>query len=662
MTVKLLDEKWLILEHTCKSAGRQTKETAMRNKARFPAAQTSQPIPDVFMSSPKLAELNTAVEQATSIPHKADALNALANYYRERDPVKATEIARHILEITADLQPPYLSARGRAELTLSYCAGVHSEFDKAMIHGENAMRFFETAGDRNGYCDALLRLSANYFYTSQFKKAHELAEQALTISQAAGYRFGISRSYIALSNLYTLLGDLVQAIEIRQKGLIEAEAIGSEELICMALNNFASAYQDMGRYERALEYLYKCLEYEDYLEGTIIQGVVYINLAESHFNLKQIEQAQRYIAKVLAVAQPRGIQLMESYAITLAGNIKLHENDPETALTLFRQGLTIRQAFHYMIGVVESLHKIGRTLLQMGRTDEAEAAFAESLQTATDIGLKRGIYQAHQGLADVYYRRGQTDLAYTHLLQYHQIKETVLNNDAVSKAANLKVLNEIALVQKEREVTDRLLGRIMPHSIADRLKKGENPIADYFDEVTVLFADIVDFTKLSAAVTPARLVESLNYIFSEFDKLAEAFQLEKIKTIGDAYMVVGGIPVSRADHAEAVARMALAMQAKMADFQTMSGHQLQIRIGIHSGPVIAGVIGANKFAYDLWGDTVNTASRMESHGAPDQIHCSEAVYRALYARFDFSARGPVVIKGKGQMSTYYLQQLKASEV
>lgn len=214
-------------------------------------------------------------------------------------------------------------------------------------------------------------------------------------------------------------------------------------------------------------------------------------------------------------------------------------------------------------------------------------------------------------------------------------------------------------IQTEQEKSERLLLNVLPKPIADRLKQGQHTIADNFAEVTVLFADIVGFTELSAALAPTDLVELLNQIFSVFDYLVEQHQLEKIKTIGDAYLVVGGLPTPRPDHAKAIANLALAMQAAIGQFTIPRHHShsngsLKMRIGIHTGPVGAGVIGTSKFAYDLWGDTVNTASRMESHGIPGQIQVSAVTYELLKDSYMFQSRGAIDVKGKGEMTAYLL--------
>ncbi|MBD2231754.1 adenylate/guanylate cyclase domain-containing protein [Phormidium tenue] len=204
----------------------------------------------------------------------------------------------------------------------------------------------------------------------------------------------------------------------------------------------------------------------------------------------------------------------------------------------------------------------------------------------------------------------------------------------------------------EQQKSEQLLLNILPRAVVDKLKQLEGSLAERFDDVTILFADIVNFTPLAAQISPLELVNWLNHIFSAFDRLAEQYQLEKIKTIGDAYMVVGGLPLPRSDHAEAIMEMALAMQEAAAHITRNDGQKFELRIGINTGPVVAGVIGIKKFSYDLWGDAVNIASRMESHGVPGKIQITEATYQHLKHRYTFEEVGQVMVKGHGYLTTY----------
>ena len=212
-------------------------------------------------------------------------------------------------------------------------------------------------------------------------------------------------------------------------------------------------------------------------------------------------------------------------------------------------------------------------------------------------------------------------------------------------------------IKTEQAKSEKLLLNILPEPIAARLKRGEHTIADYFAEVTVMFADIVDFSRLASHLSPRKLVELLNKIFSMLDELVEQYKLEKIKTIGDAYMVVGGLPTPNPYHAEAIANMALDIIDLMPQFRDQDGNPLSMRIGICSGPVEAGVIGTRKFSYDLWGDTVNSASRMASIGQPNKIQTTESTYRLLHAKYIFNKRKQKIeVKGQGTMDTYFLMR------
>ncbi|MCA1727663.1 MAG: hypothetical protein LC722_08465 [Actinobacteria bacterium] len=222
--------------------------------------------------------------------------------------------------------------------------------------------------------------------------------------------------------------------------------------------------------------------------------------------------------------------------------------------------------------------------------------------------------------------------------------------DSTSKLLS-SVMTEL---DEERARSHSLLLNILPQSIIDRLDAGETTIADRFPSVTVLFSDLVGFTAISSKLDPQQLVAELNRLFSEFDALCERHEVEKIKTIGDAYLAVGGLPGTRADHAAAVADLALGMLEAVFRVNASTGRDWRIRIGVHTGPAVAGVIGTRKFVYDVWGDTVNVASRLESTSEPGRVHVSDQVAGALGASFTVEPRGTVELKGKGETATFLL--------
>ena len=212
----------------------------------------------------------------------------------------------------------------------------------------------------------------------------------------------------------------------------------------------------------------------------------------------------------------------------------------------------------------------------------------------------------------------------------------------------------LAALRVEQDRAENLLLNILPRSIAERLKADTATIADQFAAASILFADVVDFTPMADRLQPAEVVGLLDHLFTHFDLLAERYEVEKIKTIGDAYMVAAGVPTPRADHARVMALMALDMREAMRSDDTVGHLGLELRIGINSGPVVAGVIGRKRFLYDLWGDAVNMASRMESQGTPGEIQVTQATYELLRDEFELEPRGTVAIKGKGDVETWYL--------
>jgi guanylate cyclase len=239
---------------------------------------------------------------------------------------------------------------------------------------------------------------------------------------------------------------------------------------------------------------------------------------------------------------------------------------------------------------------------------------------------------------------GVTTTAYVLLQYFVRARERAL----------VDLADQHQALELEQAKSERLLLNVLPEPVARRLKDQEGIIADASAAVTVLFADIVGFTQMAERLSPSDVVAVLDRLFARWDALASRHGVEKIKTIGDAYMVAGGIPLPRQDHAEAIGEMALAMLPEAGRCAAETGLPLEIRIGIDTGPVVAGVIGRAKFIYDLWGDTVNTASRMESHALPGTIQVTERTYEHLRDHYELRARGAINIKGKGSMTTYLL--------
>lgn len=283
------------------------------------------------------------------------------------------------------------------------------------------------------------------------------------------------------------------------------------------------------------------------------------------------------------------------------------------------------------------------------------------------IAITSGISMAHAGLVmdpGHYFARisGMLFTASTGLvfgimrMLFDQLRAEILRRQTMEH----ELINLNEQLEEEKERSEKLLLNVLPLSISNRLKENPTHIADTYPEVTIIFADIVDFTKTSNGIAPNDLVQDLNTIFTRFDEISIKYGLEKIKTIGDSYMAVAGLPDPQSDHAQRAADTALEMLQACRDM-TIGGRQINLRVGLNSGEVTAGVIGTVKFLYDLWGDAVNTASRMESASTPNNILVTEQMYDTLSADYHFAPRGIIDIKGKGEMKTYYLKKKRVPQ-
>ena len=554
-------------------------------------------------------------------------------------------------------------------------ARLQGNYSQALTLFTNSLSAGESAHDRMCIAFAKNGLGNVYQSTSEFALALECYHDAHSLFEKVGNRERMASTLGNIGNMYLNLSEYSLAIDYLQQALTIDEELGRTSGIAANLGNIAILYWNLQEYDQALEYMKRALAlYEQlgYQEGIAVNlgniGVVYSDRGEYQLALE-------YLQKTVAMFETLGRK--DGVAIFL-GNIGAaykHLGQYASALENHSRALQLHQELDNKEGVSITLGNIG--LLYAAREFDgydnalAEEYLLKALAIDEEIGSKKQVYTHHQALAELYRQSKRWEEFGHHFENYHRIEKEVLSEDAKKQAYLLEQRRQAAERDKELEIekaaaaakllaTEELLHNVLPPAIAQRILKGENLIAEKLTNVSVLFADIVEFTKLSGRITPEELVEGLDRIFSEFDRLAEKYGLEKIKTIGDAYMVVAGAPRARADHAEIIVQFALEMLESIKQFRAIAtGEAIQVRIGIHTGDVVAGVIGKKKFAYDLWGDAVNTASRMESHGEPGKIHISDDFMRALSlpadAPFHIVERGEMVIKGKGKMKTYFLE-------
>ena len=298
---------------------------------------------------------------------------------------------------------------------------------------------------------------------------------------------------------------------------------------------------------------------------------------------------------------------------------------------------------------------------------KAEELLQQAITLNQELGTKQNLYTSHEALANLYAQENRWEEALQQYKKYHEAYGEVHTEEALKKAAQVEQQRQVAELEKriaiERaraKATEELLHKTLPPTIANRIIAGEQNIADRHASASVLFADVIGFTPMTAQMPASAVLEFMNFVFAYFDAIAAKHGCERIKTIGDGYMAVCGAPVECQDHAERIARMAMemlkdvALPASITEYLP-AGVEFEIRIGLHTGIITGGVIGVGKLAYDIYGDTVNTASRMESHGEAGKIHVSQEFANAVGEVFSFTERGEMEVKGKGVLRTYFLE-------
>ena len=632
-----------------------------------------------------LAPLKARLEQASGELERIDILNEMGFELRFRDTTSGFTFAEEALRLAE--ANVYVFGIAQSALTLGYCTSLLARHDEAISYALKSLYSYEELEDD----------------------------------------LGKGKARLLIGSVNWSMGNYDQALSYAMAGMKALEASDDVEFAGWGWNIMGGIHQSIGDIDQAVAYFDKAMRIFKQAGNTIGVARVMNGLALALDSIGSPEESLEYSREALLLHKESGNKLGEARSLNDMGLVYFRMGELAEAKRHHEEALLLRQNSNNPTSIITSLLNLGVVASAEHRFEEAIELLYEALDMANSINAKPKIFEIHFALSKAFEGAGEIGKAFEHYKHYHEIKEEVLSNESTTRLRQLQttlatekaerenalerqknkelaeangeihrqmaILDEQAteieianavLEEKNLVITDlhaeseRLLLNVLPAPIATRLKAGERAIADHYNAVTVLFADIVGFTKLSQTVSAQALVEGLNTIFGQFDALAIQYGLEKIKTIGDAYMVAGGLPERISDHAERVARFALAMQEVMRQqttTQSLLGNAIEVRIGIHTGEAVAGVIGTSKFSYDLWGDTVNTASRMESHGEAGKIHVSEGVYRALGGHssldaghssndnanapttsgFLFEERGEMEVKGKGLMRTWFLK-------
>lgn len=512
----------------------------------------------------------------------------------------------------------------------------------------------------------------------------EYYTKAIKKSEETGYKYGIAGNYIGISTLLVKMESYDKALDYLRKSLKIYGELGDKLAQANISNNMGGIYDKQGKYEAALDMYNKTLKQST--EIRYQSGIMYAtgNIGSVYAHQKKYNEALLHISKALSMAEESGDRYIIAVSVAEMGSVYLGmaqgsdsqdgygrvtnmaSNYLSKAILNFNKAIEL----HKFLGTISELPGIYKNLSEAyklsNNTNKALEAYEQYVLYKDSVTNKENVEKITRLEVEGEYRRKQLadSLKNIEAKKLSAIKlQKQKTYTYMGAAAVLLLLGFSFFIVKERGKSEKsrmqaegLLLNILPAEIADELKDRGATTAKHFDEVTVLFTDFVNFTRAGERMGTEKLVEELHTCFKAFDEIIGKYNIEKIKTIGDAYLAVSGLPVADNKHADNVINAAMDIRAFMQNRRQQLGeHTFEVRIGIHSGPVVAGIVGVKKFAYDIWGDTVNTAARMEQKSEAGKINISQTTYELVKDKYACTYRGEIEAKNKGMLKMYFVE-------
>ena len=491
-----------------------------------------------------------------------------------------------------------------------------------------------------------------------FARRARLLARALEIRRTMDDHPGQVRVLLSLANTASNVADHIGALDYLHEAEQLADALRDPALSRQVRARMMATHLDLGDFETALRHA--TAEWESAAESEDAEtrlmaindlGCVQVEMGDHEAGIANIRLGMECLP---SIAPGKRKTHLQAQSMADLANALVLQGNPAEALVCATQGAEFARAIDLRPLVALNLLYAGRAAIGLAEPGAAIRSLEQALEMASSMGLKTLQFQSHFELATAYGLLERHAEALANFRAAHTLEKATNRDEAFGRAEFLRARNEIEHARAARATAERVLFTVLPQVIATRIRDGEERIADEIQDASVLFADLVGFTALSTHTTPRDLLGLLEQVFAAFDQMTLRFQLEKIKTIGDAYMAVGGALVPAPDHLERCAGLAFAMLDAMDQIRTQTGAPLAIRIGLHAGPAIAGVIGTSRLSYDLWGETVNLASRLESSGMPGRVQVSASVADRLKQAYAIEPREAVILKGIGETRTFFL--------
>lgn len=563
---------------------------------------------------------------------------------------------------------------------LTYVAQLHLnqlQYDSAYHFLDRSYGIYQELSDSIAMANVLQRKAYTAQNSAEYAEAMDYAFQAMGIWEASENESGIAETNVILGDILYYQGKYVESIEYGKKALEIMERLDDLEGVANANREIGESYLILEEYDLALAHMNKAFAIKEELDTPPIDMASLSNSRGNIYKyLKQFDYALADYERSLAICKELDFDLGVMATLANVGHVHLLKEEYEQALPYLIESVEMMETSDHRMNLVENYGHMTTVHEGLGNFEEA-LKWSKKYNTTKDSLFTE---EKDRTLSELrtQYETEKKEEQIVALEKEAQLKEQARQRDKQIRIllivlAVLLVLLAIglwnrltftrksrAIIQKEKDRSEHLLLNILPEEVAEELKDKGEADAKLFEQTTVLFTDFKGFTSISEQLSPAELVNEINVCFKAFDHIMEDYGIEKIKTIGDAYMAAGGLHVPRTSEPKDVVNAGLEMQAFMkartAERDAEGLPAFEMRVGIHTGPVVAGIVGVKKFQYDIWGDTVNTASRMESSGEVGQVNISEATYELVKDRseFEFTSRGKVAAKGKGQLEMYFV--------
>lgn len=522
--------------------------------------------------------------------------------------------------------------------------------------------------DKSIYAKALIHLGNIHQHTSQLAESVVCFKEAIDIFESEQNTLGLAHGYTNAGISYRKLAEYSISLEFMDKGRRLYEELGDEAGVAANTGNIGNVYFGMNQYAKALEYQYQALAINEKVNN--LRGIANncLTIGGVHLLTNEYDLADSYFQRASELFAILDDKTGVMHAQSNIGILLDFQEKFEEALALDEEVLKHAIETDDASGIATQFVNIGNLYANPANSRyepiKAEEYFLKAMDIHIDLQQQDAVCSLHKQMSELYERMELWQKSLYHLKEHLQLNDVLISEEAKHKADLLDQRRKLDQIERDRQLQvarfqeqEKILHNILPNTIAERMLNGESNIVDVAEDVSIFFSDIVDFTALTSAMNPESLIMDLNKLFTEFDRIAKKHNVEKIKTIGDAYMAVCGVPKKQEDHALRLANFAFDVMS--ASQQFIIGHsKVDLRIGIHAGEAIAGIIGEDKYSYDLWGDAVNIASRMENTGEKGQIQVTEYYKHLLEGHTDitFTSRGEIDIKGKGKMKTYFMHQ------